>query len=237
MQANRTAAVAKQKAKKAKEAAEAATTAAAATVAAPDTTKRKHAPAFDCSQQSTQCEPPECQESPGEGTEPKKLKGEAEQEQQGKKKRKNVAELIKGISIEVKKTKASKTSEYQARLDSRTARPPTVAATRTSNEPATGVSGAGYDRIHPSHKRCSLNGEIIFCWNCGYWMKYKSQNLQHKCVAVRGDPTQLSHYQKDIRNNKLRKCLYPQKKEGNIAKWDDGTCTSRKVPIEWLDRL
>jgi hypothetical protein len=236
MQANRTAAVAKQKAKREKDAAEAVASAAAA-VAAPSTPKRKHVPAFDCSQQSTQYEPPESQEGPVEGTELKKFKGEAEQTQQGTKKRKNVTELIKGINIEVKKTKAAKTSEYQARLDSRTARPPTAAETRTSNEPATGVSGAGYDRIHPSHKRCSLNGEIIFCWNCGYWMKYKSQNLQQRCVAVGGGSTQLSHYQKDIRNNKPRKCLYPQKKEGKIAKWDDGTCTSKKVPIEWLDRL
>ena len=100
MQANRTAAVAKQKAKKEKDAAEAVASAAAA-VAAPAMTKRKHVPAFDCSQQSTQYEPPESQEGPVEGTELKKFKGEAEQTQQGKKKRKNVTELIREINEEV----------------------------------------------------------------------------------------------------------------------------------------
>ena len=74
----------------------------------------------------------------------------------------------------------------------------------------------------------ALNGEI-FCWNCGYWMKHKSQNLQLKC-----DISKISDYQKDIRR-KLRNRLYPQKKDGKVKEWDDGTSTANKVPLRQLD--
>ena len=237
----RKAALAKQKAKQEKdadqlafkaksscEAAEAAVEAAAAS-ASEAAAKRKHALAFDCSQQSSQYEPPNSQEGFDEGPEPKKPNNEAQHAPASKNKRKNVTELIREINKEVKVAKAVKTTEYQARLDSRTAKPPTAASTKTSSEPVAGASGAGYDRIHPSHKRCSLNGEIIFCWNCGYWMKQKAQNLQFRC-----DISKISDYQKDIRR-KLRNRLYPQKKDGKIKEWDDGTSTANKVPLRRLD--
>ena len=224
-EANRNAALVKQKTKKERDAAVAAAEAAA--VAA--STKRNHASAFDCSQVSTQQEPPGSQEGPPLAEEPEAKKGKWSKDN---KKRKNTADLIREISSEIKKTKAAKITEYQSQLDKRTAGAQTPAATNTSNEPATSSSGMGYSRIDPSHKRCRLNGEIVFCWNCGYWMVKKSQNLQKRCDP---DPTKITSHQKSMRDNKLRKGLYPQAKCGKVAQWKDGACTTKPVPIEWLD--
>ena len=45
----------------------------------------------------------------------------------------------------------------------------------------------GFAAIHPSHRKWSLNGEIVFCWNCGYLMKKKAQRLKDKCE---GEPAE-----------------------------------------------
>ena len=147
-----------------------------------------------------------------------------------KKKRKNTTKLMSEVSIEVKKVKAAKTEEYQAQLATRTAAPPTKAASRASSAPATGISGTGYDRIHPSHKRCRFNGEVVFCWECGYWMVNKSQNLSKPCDP---DFATMTANQKSIRDYKLRKCLHPTPTA--VARWKDGACTSKLVPLERLD--
>ena len=140
--------------------------------------------------------------------------------------------MMSEISSDVKKVKAAKTEEYQIQLARRTVAPPPKAATRASSTPASGISGTGYSRIHPSHKRCRLNGEVIFCWKCGYFMVHKSQNLQLPCDP---DPSSMTSHQRSMRDNKLRKGLYPQAKDGRVKTWKDGTSTSKPVPIEWLD--
>ena len=40
--------------------------------------------------------------------------------------------------------------------------------------------GSPYDAIHISHKR-AMTHKIVFCRNCGYWMKNKSQKLLEVC--------------------------------------------------------
>ena len=182
---------------------------------------------LDCSQP----EPHDAQDDRREEYEAKRPKQTEGQDQpQNKAKRKNVSTLIKEISKEVHKTKVAKTGEYQARLDDRTAKPPAKTIIRASTAPPPASTGSGYEGIHPSHVRASLNGEIIFCWRCGYWMRNKSQKLKLRC-----DITALSSHQRSMRDNKLHQGLYPQAADGPIKKWRDGASTAVKVPIERLD--
>lgn len=230
VQANRTAALAKRKAKKDREQEAAAATTPATSS---DSAKRQRSLAFDSSQQCTQEEPPQTQPEESAASKAAKLHHDAQGEQTVKKKRKHAAELLSEINKECKRAKAARTEEYRAQLDKRTAAPPTKAATTiSSSKPAAEISGTGYSRIHPSHKRCRLNGEVIFCWNCGYFMINKSQNLHKPCDP---DPAKMTSHQRSMRDNKLRKGLYPQARDGKLKEWKDGTCTSKPVSIEWLD--
>jgi hypothetical protein len=219
---NKAAALAKQKAKKDKaEAAAAATPTAAAA-------KRSHSMAFDDSQQHTQDEPPPSPTQSAPKDAPKKPKHNDIEKEGGNNKRKNPTEEFKKINEEVRTTKAAKKKEYEAQLKQRTAGPPTKAAAWTRSEASTNTSGTGYERIHSSHKRCRLNGEVIFCWVCGYWMIQKSQKLSEVC-----DSGNMTANQRSVRDYKLRKCLHPT--PSKVAKWKDGTCITKQVPIERLD--
>ena len=129
----------------------------------------------------------------------------------------------------MRKTEAAKKEEYEAQLKQRTAGPSTKAATWTLSVSRNDIAGKGYDRIHHSHKRCRLNGEVFFCWECGYWMIQKSQKLSEVC-----DPKDMTANQKSVRDYKLRKCLHPT--PGKVPRWKDGTCTTKQVPMEKLDR-
>ena len=60
----------------------------------------------------------------------------------------------------------------------------------------------------------------------------KSQNLHKPCDP---DPAKMTSHQRSMRDNKLRKGLYPQARDGKLKEWKDGTCTSKPVSIEWLD--
>ena len=223
--ASRAAAIERQKAKIARESA----TASSINEVVP-TAKRNYSLAFDDSQGDQEEEPPPTQPQPSPPT-PEATKKQKQEEGAGNKKRKNVGDIIKGINEKVKKTRAEKTEEYQAQLNQRTAAPPTKAATWVRNEAASGIEGMGYSRIHPSHQRYRLAGDVTFCWRCGYWMKTKSQNLQKTCDP---NPVNMSSHQKSMRN-KLRQGLYPQAKDGPVKTWKDGTSTSKPVPLERLD--
>ena len=100
MVANRTAPLAKQKAKRDREQDEAA---APAATEATSTAKRRHNMPFDDSQQSMQDEPRDSQPQESPVSESATLQHEGQGEQTEKKKRKNTTKLMSEISIEVEK--------------------------------------------------------------------------------------------------------------------------------------
>ena len=163
----------------------------------------------------------------------KKRDEKEKEEQEGKnkerKKRKDVSAMRKEINNEVKVAKTDATGRWKGHLATKNAKAPVRATIEVVGEAAEARKGAGYDKIHPSHKRYEAGGEIIFCWHCGYWMKNKSQKLQDRC-----DMSDMSTFQKHMRS-KLRQGLYPQKKNGEVKSWKNGTSTDIAVLVKCLD--
>ena len=146
-----------------------------------------------------------------------------------KRKRKNVVAIRNGINEKVKAAKTDAAGRWEGHLAAKSSKAPVKTDIETVDDKEEAREGAGYDKIHSSHKRFTAGGEIIFCWHCGYWMKNKSQKLQDEC-----DLSQLSSFQKSMRN-KLRKGFYPQKVGGAVKTWKDGTSTENAVAVEPLD--
>ena len=163
------------------------------------------------------------------GKKPRVGEDPAKEQGDNKKKRKNVAELLKGIRKAVKVAQEETAGKWKVHLANRATKTPVAAKPEEVAEAAKASTGAGFDLIHLSHKKAAANGEIIFCWNCGYYMINKSQNLRNSCAI---EPP---HNHARSMRDKLRQGFYPQKIHGKIKRWKDGTSTDVSVPVVRLD--
>ena len=162
--------------------------------------------------------------------EDKKRKTDGKEKEKGQRKRKNVDHIHEGIREAIRKAKDEAAENWKKHRSTSVSGAYNAPPMKTVHEQAPRIKTAGFDAIHHSHKRVSLNGEIIFCWNCGYWMLKKTQKLQERC-----DAGQISSHQRSTRDDKLRKGFYPQAKGGPIKNWKNGLSTAVAAKHVFLD--
>ena len=77
----------------------------------------------------------------------------------------------------MKAAKIDAKGEWKEHLTKKHAKASVTATIEVVDEETEAREGAGWDKIHSSHKRFTAGGEFISCWHCGYWMKTKPQKL------------------------------------------------------------